>query len=88
MTFAEFEKDAYVILRGTPKNYQSSPNVVRTFCENCGSPLNYLDSELLDKVEIPIGVFDDPESLVPQEHIWTSRKPSWVLICDDLPRRP
>jgi hypothetical protein len=87
MTFAEFEKDSLTILRGSPKEYQSSKKVTRTFCEACGSPLSYISSAYPDKVEIPVGAFDDPESLAPQVHIWTSRKPSWLVICDHLPQR-
>jgi len=87
MTFAEFEKDSFKIVQGSPKEYKSSKKVTRTFCESCGSPLCYMNTDYPDKVELPVGAFDDPEPLATQIHIWTSRKPSWVVIGDDLPQR-
>lgn len=86
MTFVEFQKESFKILQGTPKEYKSSEKVTRTFCENCGSPLCYTNTDYLDKVELSVGAFDDPEPLAPQMHIWVSRKPSWVVIHDNLPQ--
>ena len=87
MTFAEFEKENLKITQGTPKEYQSSTKVIRTFCENCGSPISYTHEDYSDKVEMPVGAFDDLELLAPQMHIWTSRKPKWFMIHDNLPQR-
>jgi hypothetical protein len=36
---------------------------------------------------IPAGMFDDPTSLAPHEHIWVSQKLPWVHISGDLPQR-
>lgn len=87
MTFAEFEKNSYIILKGNPKKYESSKKVIRSFCNDCGAPLSYINSDYADKVELPVGAFDNPEPLKPREHIWISSKPSWLTIVDDLPQR-
>lgn len=87
MTFAEFDRNALKIVNGAPKTYSSSERVERIFCGNCGSPLGYVNADYPEKIEIPAGAFDDLEPLAPQVHIWTSRKPSWLPICDHLPQR-
>ena len=87
MTFAEFDRARMTILKGTPKEYKSSASVTRMFCDTCSSPLGYVSSEQPDKVEMPVGIFDDIEPLAPHMHIWTSRKPHWVVIADGLPQK-
>jgi hypothetical protein len=84
--FAEFIKDKFDILSGTPKNYKSSSNVIRSFCENCSSPIafTYIDSP--DHFYIPIGVFDDAETFAPKKHIWVSQKLPWIVLDTDAPQ--
>jgi hypothetical protein len=86
MAFAQFQKNALQITKGSPTPYRSSEKVTRTFCAHCGSPLSY-QTDGSDKVEIPIGVFDDPEPLASTMHIWVSQKLSWIPISDDFPQR-
>ena len=64
---------------------ESSPGVVRTFCGRCGTPMTYSQMDS-DSIDITIGVFDDPEALVPTHHIWVDDKLPWVEIADGLPR--
>ncbi len=87
MAFAQFQRNALEILRGSPKKYQSSEKVLRTFCDMCSSPLSYLHEESPENVEIPIGAFDNPELVEPRTHIWTSQKLSWITIHDAFPQR-
>lgn len=86
--FAGYNEGEVEILEGAPKPYRSSPNVTRSFCENCGSPFSYAYTEAPDKHFIPVGVFDDAGSFKLQEHIWVSQKLPWVHISDDLPQKP
>jgi len=68
------------LLQGSPKEYKSSKDVIRTFCEKCSSPFSYeyinTDKNHEDKgmIFIPIGVFDNPEHFKVEHHIWTSQK--------------
>ena len=66
--------------------YVSSPEVVRSFCATCGTPLSYEDGRLEGEVYVHVGIFDDPEPFVPEAHSWVSQKPGWLVIRDDLPR--
>lgn len=86
MAFAAYKKDQIKII-GNPKKYQSSKNVTRSFCEMCGSPITYADTEIPGIISISIGIFNDPNSLEPQEHIWVSQKLPWIHINDDKPQK-
>lgn len=71
---------------GKPEVYRSSPDVSRSFCEECGTSLTYEDEKLPGEVYISIGAFDEPERFAPQVHGYASRRLSWLDIRDDLPR--
>lgn len=87
--FVGYDKDTVELLRGNPKEYKSSKHVIRTFCETCSAPFSYVyvDTNEDSIIFIPAGMFDDPASLEPHEHIWVSQRLSWVHINDDLPQR-
>ena len=68
---------------GSPKSYASSEKVFRSFCENCGSPFAYRYKDNSEKLFIPVGIFETPESFEIQKHIWVSQKLPWVMIHDD-----
>ncbi len=87
VVFAGFKKDQIELLKGVPKEYTSSGKVIRSFCENCGSPFAYSYIERPDEPFISVGTFDDASSFAPQEHIWVSQKLPWIHITDDLPQR-
>ena len=72
--------------QGTPKVYESSPGVLRSFCGDCGTPLSYEDERLPGEVYVMVGVFDEPEPFEPEAHDWVSQKAEWFDIRDDLPR--
>jgi hypothetical protein len=74
--------------RGTPRSYESSPGVRRSFCGDCGSPLSYEDERLPGEIHIPVGVFDDPEVFEPRAHSWASQQLSWFELGDELHRHP
>lgn len=85
LPFAQFAASAFALTRGYPARYRSSPEVVRTFCKNCGTPLTYRHNSKPDRLDIMICSLDDPDQLPPTYHVWTSHKPSWAVIADELP---
>jgi hypothetical protein len=87
VVYAGYKKEEVHILKGTPKQYSSSENVWRSFCESCGSPFSYTYKNSSDKIFMYIGAFDDPSVFKLQKHIWTSQKLPWITINDDLPQR-
>lgn len=61
--------------REEPTYFQSSINIARGFCNQCGTPLTYKHPGGL---EIAIGAFDDRSDLAPQIQVnYASRLP-WV----------
>ena len=88
--FACYDTQSIKLLRGAPKEYASSKNVRRSFCEKCSSPFAYRYVEAPEEetnIYIPVGVLDHPAELMPEQHIWVSQKLRWVHIHDDLPQR-
>jgi hypothetical protein len=73
---------------GTPAEYRSSPNAVRTHCGQCGSPLSFVFDPQPHMIWITVGSLDDPGSVGPTEHWYTDDKVSWVSLHDDLPKFP
>lgn len=84
--FAGYRAERVEMDRGATGVYASSPEVVRSFCATCGTPVSYEDERLEGEVYVHVGVFDDPEPFEPEAHNWISQKPGWLAIRDDLPR--
>lgn len=46
-----------------------------------------MHEQVLDnRVQVTLGSLDDPETVRPQDHVWTESQVSWFDIRDDLPR--
>ncbi len=86
LVFAGFKEGQIELIQGTPKEYFSSTKVTRSFCNTCSSPFIFAYKTNPADVFIPTGVFDDSDTLTPQEHIFASEKPSWVKIGDNYPQ--
>ena len=84
--FAGYGTGQVEVERGEVRDYASSPEVVRSFCAECGTSISYQDERLEGEIYVHVGVFDDPEPFEPQAHNWVSQKPRWLTIRDDLPR--
>jgi hypothetical protein len=69
-----------------PREYASSPGVVRTFCGRCGTPLTYRNVQRPAEIDITVCTLDQPELAAPVDHIWMEDAPSWDLLSDALPR--
>jgi hypothetical protein len=71
---------------GVPRVYGSSPNVERTFCGRCGTPLTYRHTRRAGEVDLTIGSLDQPDIAVPVDHIWMVDAPVWDKPADGLPQ--
>ena len=85
--FVIFKKEDVHWTGSKPKVYQSSEKVTRTFCEMCGSPVAYQTTDAPERIDLYTGLFEDAETLLPTDHIWTASKLPWLNIQDNLPRR-
>ena len=61
--------------RGEPAYFQSSINIARGFCKQCGTPLTYKHPGGL---EIAIGAFDRRDDLAPQVQVNFDARLPWV----------
>ncbi|MGD9477108.1 GFA family protein [Shinella sp. G-2] len=61
--------------RDEPTYFQSSINIARGFCKQCGTPLTYKHPGGL---EIAIGAFDDRSDLAPQIQVNYDARLPWV----------
>lgn len=70
-------------IRGKPKLYQSSSQVERGFCAECGSAISF---HRHDAIAVSITSLDAPERVTPEQHIFIEMKLPWLKLCDDLPQ--
>lgn len=80
-----FTDEQITAREGELTSYQSSSQVIRTFCPFCGSSVGYRDDRLPEGY-YHVGLFDNPEPLEPAVHAWQSRQISWLSFHDDLPK--
>jgi len=71
LPWATVARADFELTRGTLKTYASSPGVARGFCGACGSPILF-DMAAEAAVDVTLGTLDDPDSLAPTHHIWTT----------------
>jgi hypothetical protein len=76
LPFAQFATSAFAITRGYPARYRSSPEV---------TPLTYHHNSKPDRLDIMTCSLDDPNQPPPTYRVWTSHKPLWAVIGDELP---
>jgi hypothetical protein len=70
----------------TPREFASSPGVLRTFCGRCGTPLTYSNAQRPGEIDVTLGSLNQPGLAVPADHIWMQDAPAWDLPSDGLPR--
>jgi len=87
-TYAGFHLDQVKFTHAQPAHHFSEDGVKRMFCGECGSPISCQMKRALDEGEIYLylGIFDEPEKLRPQNHVFYRERIPWLNIEDDLPR--
>lgn len=81
--------ESQVTFTGSPlRQYRSSEEAQRGFCEHCGTQISFTASFLPELIDITTGSLDQPESVRPSLHYWYDRHLSWVEFADGLPRHP
>jgi hypothetical protein len=88
VTWAGFDTNKFVFTQGNPTSCASSENVIRTFCNQCGSPLTYQRLDLPGSIDVTLGSLDEPEAIEPEDHIWTECQLPWITLADSLPKYP
>lgn len=80
-----FRSSDFVILSGRPNSFSSSPDVVRTFCGRCGTPLTYQKTSQTDTTDVTTASLDRPEDFRPVKEIWVEHRLSWEALNATLP---
>lgn len=78
------DREHFALVEGSLETVQSSPNVQRGFCGDCGSSMTYARADLANEIDIALAVLDDPPA--PERHIWVSDGLAWLSIDDGLPQ--
>jgi hypothetical protein len=84
-TFAGFKLDQLSFTGAIPKRTTTDDGVTRRFCGECGSPVSYETKNRPDEIHLQLGLFDDLERLVPQDHSFLEEKVSWLHADEHLP---
>jgi hypothetical protein len=85
-TFVGVRRAQFRYLQGKPAVYESSPQVWRSFCPACGTPLVYEAARWADEVHINIGTLDEPARFAPTMHVHVAEQLPWLKLADRLPR--
>jgi hypothetical protein len=85
-TWVSVPRSTFVLLKGAPRYYRSSPGVRRGFCETCGSPLTYENDHMADEVHLYAASLSDPAGVSPDRHVFVSEQLPWLEVLDELPR--
>jgi hypothetical protein len=69
-----------------PQVYRSSPEVERSFCPTCGTPMSYQSARYPDEIELYAASLEHPENFAPQYHVNCAEQLPWIRLDDGLPR--
>lgn len=86
-TFVVFPPDRFKWLSGELQTYAATPDLVRAFCGDCGSPVASWRKSESDKWIIAwAGALDQADKLKPRHHIFAKDELPWLHLNDGLPR--
>ena len=83
-----FRSSELVFSAGQPARFRSSPNVIRTFCSQCGTSLTYQRDTEPDTVDVTTATLDRPDDFAPSREIWIAHKLAWEALNKALPQYP
>ena len=71
---------------GQCREFESSADVWRGFCGDCGTPISYRARRWPNEIHLYVGTLDHPEQHPPRFHVFYNDKMHWFDSADDLPR--
>ena len=86
VTWVECQASDFTLLSGSPCRYESRPQVTRQICGRCGTQLTYQRAYEPEEIDVTACSLDNPEAVLPADHLWCDRTLPWVKIADGLPR--
>jgi len=88
LTYAAYPSGSVRFTKGSPAEYRSSADTVRSHCAVCGSPLTFVSDSDRGTVWLTVGSLDDPNPVQPTEQWHVASKLRWVRLDDALPKCP
>lgn len=87
-TFAKIIKADFRFITGAElvARYQSSNEVQRSFCRQCGAKFTFEWTRSPDYLWLAVGTLDDELDMQPAFHIFVGSKAPWYDINDTLPQ--
>ena len=87
-TYARVKNKDFRVVSGAEHihRFKSSASIVRTFCDTCGSTLQYISASKPQSFALALGTLDDDPGVRPVEHIFVRSKAPWYEITDELPQ--
>jgi hypothetical protein len=83
-----FPSAGFAFIAGTPAGFRSSPDVIRTFCATCGTPLSYQRTTERDTIDVTTATLDAADEFAPTKEIWVEHKLAWERLNEALPHYP
>jgi hypothetical protein len=74
----------FQFLSGSPRIFQSSRDVVRRFCEICGTPLTYENAGSPNTIDVTTASLDVPDLHAPTMEVWLEHKLPWQRANEGL----
>jgi len=85
-TYVLLPLDGFRYTGAEPAVYRSSEQGERRFCPVCGGQVEFRDRRDPATLSLNSGTLDDPSSVPPDRHIWTSSEVAWFGVAGRLPR--
>lgn len=83
VTWTSVPTDRFAMI-GTPRDFESSPGVRRSFCPICGTQVIYRAESTPDRVYVPVAILDGIDQL-PDSHVSYEERASWLDHPESLP---
>jgi len=81
-----FGQDSFRVTQGKPATYNGSGVSIRHFCSTCGTPLFFINEEMLPGlVDIQTVTLDEPDALEPAAQIQVAERRPWMTKLDSMP---
>ncbi|HEY0792773.1 MAG TPA: GFA family protein [Chthoniobacterales bacterium] len=84
VTWATFPRNA-VHFRGNEPRQFLREGRLRGFCAQCGTSVTFLVGADAGAIDVTVGSFDEPETVLPTCHSWVEDRLSWTPLADELP---
>lgn len=74
------------ITKGAAVTYEGEGGSIRSFCGTCGTPLSFVNEQMLPGItDLPTVTLDDPDAVEPQAQIQVAERRSWMENLEELP---